>query len=127
MNHGTTSELVALTAARAHAGAYSPGRLRDKLRRYARVAGREVVERVLQLYFAARSPATPAWARAVIVGSLGYFISLIDAIPDLTPVLGYSDDLVVLGVALTAVARSITPAIRARAARHADAWFGPRG
>lgn len=104
--------------------AYSPVRLRDKLARHARAAGYEVVRRALTLYYAAQSPATPAWARAVVVGALGYFVALIDAVPDLTPVLGYTDDLGVLAAALAAIARSVTPEIEGRAARRAAEWLG---
>lgn len=104
--------------------AYSPVRLRDKLARHARAAGFEVVRRALTLYYAAQSPTTPAWARAVVVGALGYFIALIDVVPDLTPVLGYTDDLGVLAAALVAIARSVTPEIEARAARRAAEWLG---
>lgn len=104
--------------------AYSPVRLRDKLARHARAAGYEVVRRALMLYYAAQAPTTPAWARAVVIGALGYFIALIDAIPDPTPVLGYTDDLGVLAAALAAIARSVTPEIEARAARRAAEWLG---
>ena len=45
-----------------------------------------------------------AWAKATIVGALGYFITPLDAIVDLTPVVGYADDLGVLALAIAAVA-----------------------
>ena len=46
----------------------------DKLRRFARAAGRTVVERALRLYYAAQDPATPPWARRAIYAGLAYFI-----------------------------------------------------
>lgn len=105
---------------------YSRAHFWRKLLRYARRAGHEVVRRALELFYAAQSPDTPAWAKATIYAALGYFISMIDAIPDLTPVLGYSDDLGVLAAAMAAVAKNITPEVREQAAAKLQQWF-PEG
>ncbi|WP_306589790.1 YkvA family protein [Geothrix sp. 21YS21S-4] len=72
---------------------YSDERFWEKLKRYAKTAGKEVIEKALWLYYAAQEKETPLWAKAVCYGALGYFISPIDAIPDVTPVVGYADDL----------------------------------
>lgn len=50
------------------------------------------------------NPATPTHMKALIIGAIGYIVLPLDLIPDLTPVIGYSDDLasaagVVAGVA----------------------------
>jgi uncharacterized membrane protein YkvA (DUF1232 family) len=103
---------------------YSEEGFWDKLFRYAGSAGREVVAMALELYYAAQSPGTPTWAKAVIYGALGYFISLIDAIPDLTPIVGYTDDLGVLAAAMAAVMVNVTPEVRAKAAAKLRDWFG---
>lgn len=108
----------------AYRSSYSDGDFWSKLQRFARVAGREVVERALLLYLVLRDPATPAWARATVIGALGYFISPIDLLPDVVPGAGYTDDLGVLAVALGLVAVSITPGMRRIAARTAARWFG---
>lgn len=103
---------------------YSDKGFRTKLVGYAKTAGRDVVERALQLYYAAQSPDTPAWAKAAIYGALGYFISVIDAVPDLTPIVGYTDDLGVLAAALAMVAAQITPEVKDKAAAKLKDWFG---
>ena len=103
---------------------FTDERFRDKLLRYAKSAGREVVERALMLYYSAQAPETPRWAKSVIYGALGYFIVPADAIPDLTPAVGYSDDLGVLFAALATVAVYVTPEIRARARAKMREWFG---
>jgi len=95
----------------------------ETLLQYARLAGRDVVERALQLYYTAQSKDVPGWARAMIYGALGYFITPIDAIPDLTPIVGYTDDLGVLVAALAAVLTYVTPEIMERAAQKAREWF----
>ena len=95
-----------------------------KVRRFAVVAGREVIEKVLWLYYAAQSPATPAWARSVIYGALAYFVLPMDAIPDLIPGVGFTDDLGALAAAIAAVSMYIDDDVRHKTATRMAAWFG---
>lgn len=103
---------------------YSEGSLKAKLARFARAAGREVIEKVLVLYHTLRAPSTPKWARAAILGALGYFISPIDTLPDFIPGVGYTDDLAVIVAALVTVATHITPEIKAKAREQVAKLFG---
>jgi uncharacterized membrane protein YkvA (DUF1232 family) len=96
----------------------------EKVKRYAKAAGKEVIEKALWLYYAAQEKDTPPWARAVMYGALGYFIFPVDAIPDLTPVVGYADDLSVLAAAIATVSMYINDTVKARAARTLQDWFG---
>lgn len=102
---------------------YSEPRFRDKLARVARAAGREVVEKALWLFFAARRPETPRWAKATVYGALAYFIVPLDAIPDLVPVAGYTDDLSVLVLAAGTIAAYIDDGVRERTRRVLARWF----
>ena len=90
-------------------------------------AGREVVETVFVLYFCLMDPDTSAWAKSVITGALGYFIFPLDAIPDIAPVIGYSDDIGILLAAAAAVAASIKKEHRDAARRKIEGRFGPLG
>jgi uncharacterized membrane protein YkvA (DUF1232 family) len=75
-------------------------------------------------YGAFWSPNTPAWAKAVIVSALVYFICPVDAIPDTIPVIGFSDDLTAVAAAVNAVQDILTPEVVAKAkAKHSE-WFG---
>jgi uncharacterized membrane protein YkvA (DUF1232 family) len=103
---------------------YSPPRFWAKLGRYARRAGREVVEKALWLYFAAQRPETPRWAKATVYAALGYLILPLDAVPDVAPVAGYTDDLGVLALAVATLAAYIDAGVRARTARVLARWFG---
>ncbi len=103
---------------------YSERKFWDKLLGYAKTAGSEVVERALQLYFALQNPQTPAWAKGVIIAALGYFIAPLDAIADVVPGVGYSDDLGVLFLALAAVAMYVTPEVTEKARAKMKEWFG---
>lgn len=103
---------------------YSDEGFWNKVVSFAKAAGREVIEKALWLYYAAQDPATPTWAKGVVYSALGYFILPIDAIPDLAPVVGYTDDLGVLAAAVAAIATYITKDVKAKAAKKMKDWFG---
>ena len=102
---------------------YSEAGFLDKLVKYARIAGQEVIEKALQLYYAAEDPNTPAWAKTVIYGALGYLIFPLDALPDMTPLVGYADDLGVLAAAIATVALYISDDVKRQAAQKLHDWF----
>jgi len=103
---------------------YSEQKFWSKLARYAITVGREVVLMALKLYYALQNPEIPVWAKSVIYGALGYFILPLDAIPDLTPAVGYADDLGALAAAIAAVAMFITPEVNEKAMQKMKDWFG---
>ena len=102
---------------------YSEKSFWEKLNTFARKAGYELVEKSLQLYYAAKSPDTPIWAKGVVMGALAYFVSPIDAIPDPIPVIGFTDDLGVLISAVATIAMHITPKEKKKAAEKMVEWF----
>ena len=97
-----------------------------KLGRVALRAGRELVERALILYYCLKDSDTPAWARGVIMGALGYFVLPLDAIPDAIPFAGLADDFGVLASALVSVAQHVKEEHRASARQTLTRWFGLR-
>jgi uncharacterized membrane protein YkvA (DUF1232 family) len=107
-----------------YGSAYSDESFWAKVKRFALAAGREVIEKALMLYYTLSEPGVPAWAKTTIVAALGYFISPIDAIPDVTPVIGFADDLGVLVAALAAVAAHVTPEAKRLAAEKIKMLFG---
>jgi uncharacterized membrane protein YkvA (DUF1232 family) len=62
---------------------------------------------VYVLYFAARDPRVPWYAKALAGCIVAYALSPIDLIPDPIPVLGYLDDLVMVPLGVLAVRRMI--------------------
>lgn len=102
---------------------YSDQSFWAKLTRFAKHAGAKVVERALQLYYTAQEPGTPTWAKSVIYGALAYFIFPVDAIPDVIPVAGFTDDLGVLAAAAACVALYLTPEVRRKAKQKMREWF----
>lgn len=103
--------------------AYSEESFWDKVQNYARSAGIKVIYACLLLFYALKEPRTPGWAKGVILGALGYFVSPIDAIPDLVPVAGYTDDLGVLVMALATVAMYIDENVKFQARNKIMDWF----
>lgn len=102
---------------------YSDDSFWQKVKLFAMKAGREVIDNALCLYYAAQRPDTPKWAKTIIFGALAYFIAPIDAIPDLTPVVGFSDDLGALAAALAMVSMYIDDSVKSQAAEKSSAWF----
>lgn len=107
-----------------YAKEYSETGFWEKVKNFALAAGKEVIEKALQLYYALQAPETPKWAKAVIIPALGYFIFPLDIIPDFTPVVGYADDLGVLALAVATVATCITEDIKAKTEAKLAEWFG---
>ena len=95
-----------------------------KLKNYARQAGVKVVYTVLLLFYAYRRKDTPAWAKNIILGALGYFLAPIDAIPDLSPIIGYTDDIGVLSFGLVTIAAYVNQEVRDKAKGQLSKWFG---
>lgn len=76
------------------------------------------------LFYAFKRKETPTWAKNIIIGVLGYLIAPIDLLPDLTPFIGYTDDLGVLGVGLVAIASYVNEAVKSQAKSKLRDWFG---
>ncbi len=98
--------------------------LLEKIPSYVKLLGLKTVYSVLLLFNAYRRKETPPWAKNVILGTLGYLISPIDSIPDLTPVIGYTDDLGVLSFGLVTIACYINEDIREASKEQLSKWFG---
>jgi len=92
---------------------------RNFWRKVGRVAANiPFAEDLLAAYYCAFDRATPLQVRATLIGALAYFVLPLDAIPDVLPVLGFTDDAAVLATAIKLVASHMTPAHR-DAARNA--------
>ena len=92
--------------------AFSAAKFQEKLTTLGSRGTFELLEKAFQLYYLAKSPNVPLWAKGLVVGALGYFIVTPDAVPDITPVLGFADDLSVMISALAAVAAHLSPEIK---------------
>lgn len=98
--------------------------LLKKTKRLAKRLGTGALYSILLLYYAYRRKETPSWAKRTILGILGYFIAPIDAIPDLTPIVGYTDDLAIIAFGLVAIAAYINDEVRGKARTKVEQWLG---
>jgi len=75
-------------------------------------------EDLLAAYYCAFDKQTPRHVQATLLGALAYFVLPFDFVPDMMPLLGFTDDAAVLATAIRLVASHITPEHRdaARAA-----------
>jgi uncharacterized membrane protein YkvA (DUF1232 family) len=78
-------------------------------------------EDLLAAYYCAFDRQTPAHVKAVLVGAVAYFVLPADLIPDVLPVIGYTDDAAMLAGAIRLVAAHITPDHREAARRKLEA------
>ena len=97
---------------------------RDSVRRRFKSKFKQVMaklpfaEDLLAAYYCAFDRQTPRHVQASLLGAVAYFILPFDFMPDVLPLLGFTDDAAVLATAIRMVAGHITPEHReaARAA-----------
>ena len=102
---------------------YSEKSLWQKVKKFSKVAGSKVIYAVLLLYYAMNDKNVSLKTKLFIAASLGYFIMPADAIFDLTPIIGFSDDLGVLIFALKQISLAITPEVKEKALIKITEWF----
>lgn len=95
----------------------------DKLKNWAKRIKRDAVT----LWFAAKHPATPWYAKALGAFVVAYALSPIDLIPDFVPVLGYVDDLLLLPGLIWLTIRLLPPEVLADCRLRADDWMNTQG
>jgi uncharacterized membrane protein YkvA (DUF1232 family) len=75
------------------------------------------------LWLAARDPRTPWYARIVAGFVVAYAFSPIDLIPDVIPILGLLDDLILVPLGIALVIRLIPPGVLAESRVRAEHAF----
>jgi uncharacterized membrane protein YkvA (DUF1232 family) len=104
---------------------------RDSVRRQFWTKFKQVVaklpfaEDMLAAYYCAFDRETPRHVQAALLGAIAYFVLPFDFMPDVLPILGFTDDAAVLATAIRMVATHIRPehreAARAALKRGTDA------
>jgi uncharacterized membrane protein YkvA (DUF1232 family) len=80
-------------------------------------AGLPFAEDLVAAHYCAFDRQTPLHVKAALIGALAYFVLPCDFIPDVLPVIGYTDDAAMLAAAIRLVAAHITPDHREAARR----------
>ena len=81
--------------------------LLSRAKQWARTIKRDVHA----LWFAARDPRTPWYAKVLALAVAAYALSPIDLIPDFIPVIGYLDDVAIIPLGVLLVVRVIPPEV----------------
>lgn len=90
--------------------------------RLVRKVGRKLpfAQDVLAAFYCATDPATDRRVKLILVGVIAYVVMPFDVIPDLLPIIGFSDDAALLAAAIASVAGAIRPEHRQRAREALD-------
>ena len=102
---------------------FTDNKLKRWLNRYTKSLGQKFVYSALLLFYAYKRSDTPSWAKNIIIGALGYVLAPIDSIPDLTPFLGFTDDLGVMTFGLVSIACYVNDEVRGKAREQLKAFF----
>lgn len=86
-------------------------------------AGVQITYSALLLFLAYKRKETPKWAKRIVLGALAYLFAPVDAIPDLSPFLGFTDDLGVLLFGLVSIAGYVNQDVRERAREILGQWI----
>ena len=103
---------------------YSASSFLDKVTKYGKLIGITALYKAVQLWFVLQKPDVPAGTKAVIMGALGYLIAPLDFLPDLLPVLGYTDDIVAITFALIKVQGYIDEEVERKSKKLLTKIFG---
>jgi uncharacterized membrane protein YkvA (DUF1232 family) len=102
---------------------YTEKKLWHKITRFAQKIGVKSVYAALLMFYAYKRKDTPGWAKKIVIGVLGYLISPIDFLPDLSPIIGYTDDLGILSFGLVTIAAFVNEEVRKKARTQLGTWF----
>ena len=72
-------------------------------------------EDLLAALYCALDPATDRKVKLILFGAAAYFLMPMDAMPDLFPIIGFTDDAAVIAAAIAAVRSGITDSHRDKA------------
>ena len=103
---------------------FSESELWQKIGKFGKSIGATVLYPVLLLFNLLKSGDIDLKEKAMIIGTLGYFILPIDLLPDAIAGMGYADDVVALTAAVTALASCITEDIQNEAKEQLRKIFG---
>ncbi len=103
--------------------AYNEKSFWNKIKEYGKTAGKKVIKPALSMYYCLSDKDTPLTAKLIIVGALGYFILPMDAIPDISPLIGFTDDLGAILTAYEMVKTHVKPQHIERASQQTQKWL----
>lgn len=94
------------------------GTFKGGVRQIIRTVGKvPFLKDAIAMYYCMLDRGTPVWAKAEIAAVLGYLLVPMDAIPDVTPLLGFTDDAGAIATAMKLLTGCVTEGHREKADR----------
>ena len=103
---------------------FNEKKLIRKITKVAKSAGLLIIYPAVILLYLFKDKKVPLASKSIIAAALAYFIFPADSIPDITPIIGYSDDLGILLVSLSHLIKYVTPEILEKTKKKLAQWFG---
>jgi uncharacterized membrane protein YkvA (DUF1232 family) len=82
---------------------------------------RQLKREIFAIYFACKHPKIPWYTKILALCVVSYAFSPIDLIPDIIPILGYLDDLILVPLGIILLVKMIPAGILAECRQQADA------
>lgn len=102
---------------------FTDGEFWEKLKKIAKKVGLKTTSYALILYYVLKKDEVPMSDKALITGCLGYFIIPIDLIPDLAPILGYTDDVAGMLFAVKRCMKYVDNEVKENVTNKLVSWF----
>ena len=103
---------------------YTQDALWKKIKGYTERQGRKPVYYAPLLYYILQDKSVSKSDKVTILGALGYFILPLDLLPDITPIIGFTDDIAALIACTKSIIANCTPEVKERAEEKVNEWFG---
>lgn len=98
---------ISLEKINSFSGKYNESMFWSGLQKICSTVGKEVVYKVLQLYYVLQKDSVPTSQKVLIMGALAYLVSPVDVVPDCIPVVGWLDDVAAIGVVLSQISKYV--------------------
>lgn len=95
----------------------------EAMKKGVRKAGIQLAYTTLLMYNSFSRKETPHWAKTIITGAFAYLICPVDTIPDIAPIVGYTDDIGVLSFGLVSIASYINKDVKEKARTQLNNFF----
>lgn len=106
-----------------YTGQYSEAKFFEKIYRFAKAIGKELLLQALLLKMVLEKEDVPLNMKLAIIGALGYLICPVDMIPDFIPVAGFTDDAAAIAAAYKMIQMYITEEDKELARHEIDKMF----
>lgn len=106
-----------------YTGQYSEAKFFEKIYRFAKAIGKELLLQALLLKMVLEKEDVPLNMKLAIIGALGYLICPVDVIPDFIPVAGFTDDAAAIAAAYKMIQMYITEEDKELARHEIDKMF----